>query len=130
MTTLATGIDLIEINRLRNINPAIRKRFLERVFTSSELNDSGGRDASLAGRFAAKEAAAKALGCGIGAVKWQEIEVQLDAQRKPVLVLHGKALEVSIQQGWTNWSVSITHTSEYALASVTALIETDQRKSK
>lgn len=124
MTSLATGIDMIEIDRLRNINPAIRKRFLQRVFTPCELADSADRDSSLAGRFAAKEAAAKALGCGIGEVKWKEIEIQLDAQHKPVLVLYGKALDISIRQGWTNWSVSISHTREYALASVTALTET------
>jgi len=125
MTALATGIDMIEIDRLRNINPAIRKRFLQRVFTPRELTESGDRDASLAGRFAAKEAAAKALGCGIGAVKWQEIEIQLDAQHKPVLALYGKALDISIRQGWISWSISISHTREYALASVTALIETE-----
>jgi holo-[acyl-carrier protein] synthase len=125
MITLSTGIDLIEIDRLRNINPAIRKRFLMRVFTPRELDESGDRDTSLAGKFAAKEAAAKALGCGIGTIRWQEIEIQLDTQHKPVLVLYGKALDISIRQCWTNWSVSISHTRQYALASVTALIETE-----
>ncbi len=125
MITLSTGIDLIEIDRLRNINPAIRKRFLARVFTADELICCGDRDASLAGRFAAKEAAAKALGCGIGEVKWQDLEIQSDEQNKPILVLHGKALEISSRQRWCSWSVSISHTREYALASVTALMETD-----
>ncbi|MBP9041150.1 MAG: holo-ACP synthase [Anaerolineaceae bacterium] len=123
MTTITTGIDLVEIERFRSLNPAIKKRFLNRVFTTQELSDCAGKDQSLAGRFAAKEAAAKALGCGIGEVKWQDIEIQMDEQKKPVLVLHGKASEISTARGWSSWSVSIAHTAEHAVASVTALIE-------
>lgn len=123
MTTITTGIDLVEIERFRRLNPAIKKRFLNRVFTTQELSDCAGKDQSLAGRFAAKEAAAKALGCGIGEVKWQDIEIQMDEQKKPVLILHGKASEISTALGWSSWSVSIAHTAEHAVASVTALIE-------
>lgn len=123
MTTITTGIDLVEIERFRSLNPAIKKRFLNRVFTTQELSDCAGKDQSLAGRFAAKEAAAKALGCGIGEVKWQDIEIQMDEQKKPVLILHGKASEISTALGWSSWSVSIAHTAEHAVASVTALIE-------
>lgn len=122
MISIATGIDLIEINRLTNLNPAIKKRFLERVFTVQELIDSSGRDSSLAGRFAAKEAAVKALGCGIGEVTWKDVEIQLDSLGRPALLLHGKALEISSRLGWSTWSVSISHTATHALASVTALI--------
>lgn len=125
MTSIATGIDLVEIKRFSSVNPAIRERFMARVFTLGELQDCAGKDASLAGRFVAKEAAAKALGCGIGEISWQEIEIQLDRQRKPMLRLHGKALDLSLKQGWTSWSVSISHTSELAIASVTALLRGD-----
>jgi holo-[acyl-carrier protein] synthase len=125
MTSIATGIDLVDIQRFSSVKPAIRERFLARVFTPLELRDCAGKDASLAGRFVAKEAAAKALGCGIGEISWQEIEIQLDPQRKPVLHLHGKALDLSIKQGWTTWSVSISHTSELAIASVTVLLRGD-----
>lgn len=123
MTTITTGIDLVEIERLRNLNPSIKERFLNRVFTPQELTDCAGKDHSLAGRFAAKEAAAKALGCGIGDVRWQDIEILLDKQHKPMLVFHGKASEISTALGWSSWSVSIAHTREHAVASVTALIE-------
>ena len=64
---LRTGIDIVEIERLEEINPAIRARFIRRVFT--ELRAGAGArlvSASLAGRFAAKEAVSKALGTGIG----------------------------------------------------------------
>jgi len=123
MTSITTGIDLVEIERFRNLNPSIKERFLKRVFTSQELSDCAGKDQSLAGRFAAKEAAAKALGCGIGEVRWQDIEILQDEQHKPMLVLHGKAFEISTTQGWSSWSVSIAHTRDHAIASVTAMIE-------
>lgn len=122
MTTISTGIDLVEIERFRNLNPSIKERFLTRVFTAQELLDCAGKDQSLAGRFAAKEAAAKALGCGIGEVKWQDIEILLDEHHKPILVLHGKACDISAALGWSSWSVSIAHSRDHAVASVTALI--------
>ncbi|MEA4906089.1 MAG: holo-ACP synthase [Chloroflexi bacterium] len=121
MTELRSGVDLIEIDRLAGIDPAIRQRFLERVFTPGELADAGGSDASLAGRFAAKEAAAKALGCGIGPVSWQEIEVQRGPQRQPLLVLHGAARRLADEQGLTRWSLSISHSRTHAIAMVVAL---------
>lgn len=123
MTGIAHGIDLIEIKRLRELNPAIRERFLRRVFTVAELAECDGRAASLAGKFAAKEAAAKALGCGIGRVSWQEIEVLSDEQGKPELFLHGSAAEISNLNGWTSSSLSISHTAELATASLIALFE-------
>lgn len=117
------GIDLVEVERLRAITPAIKARFLVRVFTAQELGDCNGREERLSGRFAVKEAAAKALGCGIGEIGWQEIETRLDDKGKPVLVLNGTALLLAKQQNWTSWSVSISHTRDYAIACVTALAE-------
>jgi holo-[acyl-carrier protein] synthase len=89
MLTLATGVDLIEIKRLQNAIDRHGRRFLERVFTSQELSEAGDNTASLAARFAAKEAVAKALGTGIGTVGWQEIEVVRGSARQPILCLHG-----------------------------------------
>src|SRR5260221_4523744 len=63
---LATGVDLIEIARIEEVIARHGKRYLERIYTSAELAQCGKRTESLAGRFAAKEATAKALGCGIG----------------------------------------------------------------
>jgi holo-[acyl-carrier protein] synthase len=113
---LRTGIDLVEISRFDELDPAIRERFLKRVFTIEELAICAGRMEALAGRFAAKEAVAKALGCGIGAVSWQEIEIRQGAQGEPVLELHGEALRIAILNGLREWSISITHTRVQAAA--------------
>lgn len=116
MAQLRTGIDLIEIYRLEQLDPAIRQRFLNRVFTGNELEESQGKMSTLAGRFAAKEAVAKALGCGIGPIRWQEIEITRGDQGQPVLKLHGNALRVAEEQGLMSWSISISHTREHAVA--------------
>ncbi len=121
MPELRTGIDLVEIRRIAAQRPEIRERFLRRVFTPRELAEVGSSNASLAGRFAAKEAVAKALGCGIGAIGWQSIEIQRGAQGQPLLVLSGKALQLAEHLGFTTWSLSISHTRTYAVAAVTAL---------
>jgi holo-[acyl-carrier protein] synthase len=102
------------------VQPAIRERFLARVFTPQELEDARDSSLHLAGRFAAKEAVAKALGCGIGPVSWQEIEIRRGQAGEPVLVLYGKARQMADDLGLTTWSVSISHTKEYALAMAVA----------
>ncbi len=123
MFAIASGVDLLQIDRLTRLDPAIRKRFLARVFTSRELEECGNRDDSLAGRFAAKEAAVKALGCGIGEVGWKDVEVIEDERGKPRLILHTAAQETAKRAGWISWSVSISHTRDHAVATVTALID-------
>ncbi|HYN89013.1 MAG TPA: holo-ACP synthase, partial [Ardenticatenaceae bacterium] len=72
---LATGIDLIEIARIEEALERFGARFLDRVYTPAEQRACGRRAPSLAARWAAKEAASKALGVGIGDVRWVEIEV-------------------------------------------------------
>jgi holo-[acyl-carrier protein] synthase len=116
MAVLRTGIDLLEIERLDQLNPAIRARFLQRVFTQRELAEAGDSSASLAGRFAVKEAVSKALGCGIGALGWQSIEVQRGPQGEPLLVLHGSALALAESLGLLQWSISISHSRTHAIA--------------
>ena len=123
MNSIATGVDLVEVDRFQNLNPRIKERFFRRVFTPQELNDPDQSMQHLAGLFAAKEAAAKALGCGIGRVSWQDLEILNDANGKPELILHTNAAEIASQSGWSAWSLSISHTRTYALASVTALVE-------
>ena len=118
---LRTGIDLIEVERFRSQKPEIRQRFLARVYTDAELAYCGENDQHLAGRFAAKEAVSKALGCGIGEVSWQEIEILDDELGAPVLHLYGKAAERAERMGLTDWSVSITHVKEYAAAVAVAV---------
>lgn len=116
MEILRSGVDLIEITRLEQLNPTIRDRFLQRVFTPVELEENIGRISSLAGRFAAKEAVAKVLGCGIGPVAWKEIEILRGEHGQPVLKLHGNAQKIADAQGLTIWSISISHTRQHALA--------------
>ena len=118
---LRTGIDIVEINRLEEINPAIRARFIERVFTPLEQELTHGSYASLAGRFAAKEAVSKALGTGIGRVNWRHIEIRRGPAGEPLLQLHGFAREVAERLGLTTWSVSISHGHEHAVAVAVAL---------
>jgi holo-[acyl-carrier protein] synthase len=120
MNVLENGVDLVEIKRFTELDPAIRRRFVHRVFTPAEIALCGDRDEHLAGRFAVKEAVAKALRCGIGPISWQEIETLSDENQAPVLKLHGQALLTAQQMNLTLWSVSITHTRGLAMAFVVA----------
>jgi holo-[acyl-carrier protein] synthase len=118
---LRTGVDIIEVGR---IDAAILRhgdRFFSRFFTYRELIEADGRTPALAARFAAKEAAAKALGCGIGDVGWKDIEVLRGDRRQPELVLHGHAQTLATELGLTHWSVSLSHTHEHAMALVVAM---------
>ncbi len=117
---LRTGIDLIEIERVRSMIERYGTRFLERVFTPQEIVELRDNVASLAGRFAAKEAVAKALGTGIGAVAWREIEILRGPRREPVLYLHGEAARLSDQLGLQEWSGSISHTQTHAVGMAVA----------
>jgi len=117
---LRTGVDFIEVER---IDAAILRhgdRFFQRFFTAQELIDAGGRTPALAARFAAKEAAAKALGCGIGDVGWKEIEIVHGPNREPQLVLYGAAHRLARDLGLREWSVSLSHTHAHAMALVVA----------
>jgi holo-[acyl-carrier protein] synthase len=118
---LATGLDIIEISRIKTVIDRFGARFLERVFTPTELSEAGKSLASLAARFAAKEAVSKALGTGIGMVSWQDIEIRRGSSREPVLYLTGKAAERAEALGLQTWSISLSHTQNYATAVVVAV---------
>ena len=118
---LVNGVDMVKIERFQTLHPAIRARFINRVYTPTEIKLCANRDESLAGRFAAKEAVAKTLGCGIGLVHWQDIEILAEKDLQPVLVLHALAKQTAREKGLTQWAVSITHTREYAMAFVVAV---------
>ena len=122
MTRLSTGIDLIEIARVERAIQRHGEHFLQRVFTPAELAEAGGSSDSLAARFAAKEAAAKALGTGIGTVGWLEIEVLRACDGPPILHLSGAAARRAAELGLTDWAVSLSHTREFAIASVVAMV--------
>ena len=118
---LRTGVDLIEISRIEEVVSRHGKHYLERIYTPAELELCGKRAESLAGRFAAKEAVAKALGCGIGEVEWKEIEILGDKQNAPVLQLHDKAAQKADELGLASWSVSLSHSQNHAIAFVVAI---------
>ena len=113
---LRTGVDLIEIDRVQEVVRRHGDRYLERIYTPAELTQSHRNPQYLAGRFAAKEAVAKALGTGIGEVGWQEIEVLGDEQNAPILNLSGAARKRADKLGLTEWSLSISHSMTHAVA--------------
>ncbi len=129
MNILRTGIDLIEVSRFTGQPPEIRARFISRIFTEAEQAYCQDQAQHLAGRFAAKEAVSKALGCGIGEISWQEIEILNDELGMPVLHLHGNAELRAKQLGLETWSISITHLKEYAAAMAAAIGAIPQKKS-
>jgi len=83
----------------------------------------GGNIASLAARFAAKEAVAKALGTGIGLITWHEIEILRGNANQPILALHHSAAQKAQELNLTHWSISLSHTSKLATAIAVAVGE-------
>jgi holo-[acyl-carrier protein] synthase len=120
---LYSGVDLVEIARIWAAIVRHRERFLTRVFTEREIAQCHERAESLAARFAAKEATAKALGTGIWRhnVSWTDIEVVRLDHGAPVLHLHNAALQRARLLGWTTWTVSLSHDRDRAIAFVVAL---------
>ena len=118
---LRTGIDLIEVSRIQQAIERHGQRFVDRIYTPGECRYCKSRYTSFAARFAAKEAVAKALGTGIGYVTFREIEIVNDVQGRPELALHGAAAELAQSLGLITWSVSLSHTQDYAVASVVAM---------
>ena len=118
----AIGIDIIEVARIREV--LLRTpRFAERVFTDAERTycDSRGAVAAqhYAARFAAKEAALKALQTGWrGGIGWQDVEVAARDSGAPYLIFTGQVLEVYEKFGATATHLSISHTTQHAIAQV------------
>ena len=123
MPNLAVGIDMVEIDRVRHVLQRFPQRFLDRVYTPVEVALCRGRVHELAARFAAKEAAMKALGTGARGLAWREIEVLPNRRGKPLLYLYGRARERAEQIGLHDLDVSLSHTREHALAIVVGVQE-------
>jgi len=119
---VGTGIDLVEIDRIKRSVERFGERFLDRIYTAAEkaycLRKKNAAE-SLAARFAAKEAGAKALGTGISrGVNWLEIEVVREPSGRPAIAFHGRALERAKRLGTRSAALSLTHTGTLAMASV------------
>ena len=120
---VGTGIDLVEVDRVRRSIERYGQRFLDRLYTPQEIaycqRKRHTAAESFAARFAAKEAGAKALGTGIGfGVGWQEIEVRRRPSGQPLLVYHGRAAECAEFLGVRHIALSLTHTAAQAMAFV------------
>ncbi|MFQ3663504.1 MAG: holo-ACP synthase [Chloroflexaceae bacterium] len=127
------GVDIIEVARIRRAAERWGTRFLERVFTPTELADCGvggpvPRYESLAARWAAKEATAKAIGMGLrglgsGAtgLRFREIEVIRGPEGRPEVRLSGTAAAAAAQAGLGSLALSLSHTYDHAVASVIGL---------
>jgi holo-[acyl-carrier protein] synthase len=116
-----TGIDIIEIKRIRTLIEGKGAVALNRLFTEAEVEYcSCKRDPypNYAGRFAAKEAFLKALGTGLRGLKWTQIEVLPDELGKPVVRLSGDAALKFAEIGASQIHLSISHSREYAVAQV------------
>lgn len=120
MKIIGIGLDLVKIERIREIAERWREQFLNRLYTPEERDYCLKRAspyASLAGRFAAKEAVLKALGTGwSGGIRWVDIQVLNDASGKPVATVTGRAQELIRRAGVTSIHVSLSHDSDYAIA--------------
>lgn len=118
------GVDLVEIDRIAQTLERHGPRFLKRLLRPEELQEAEHRRiAWLAGRFAAKEACAKALGAGIGAaVAWHDMQILPQPSGKPSLRLLDGAATRAASLGIAQLDLSISHTHQYAVAVVVALI--------
>lgn len=116
------GIDLVEIPRIKSIYERHGDRFVKRILTAAEQayvlrhKDPGAR---LAGRWAAKEAALKALGTGLAeGIRWRDVEILPDERGKPTLILHARARERAAGIGASIFHVTITHSDGLAMSQV------------
>jgi holo-[acyl-carrier protein] synthase len=119
---VGTGIDIAEVPRIRRAIERFGDRFLHRIFTAGEMrycDSKANRMERYAARFAAKEAAMKALGTGWNhGVRWRDCEVTRMPGGRPTIVFHGVAAEFAARLGVKNAALSISHTAEQAIAQV------------
>ena len=124
---IGTGVDIIEVSRIRNAALRWKKNFLKRIFTDKELAYSSERSTSyqhLAARFAAKEAVLKALGNGWAKrVEWKDIEIWNEKSGKPNVRLLGEVAKISRKMGVTDIIISMSHTRTYAVANAILIKE-------
>ncbi len=116
---IGIGVDLVAIERIKKILERFPERFQERIFTEQEkksFHEQKKSAASLAARFAAKEAVLKAIGCGIGPAALKEVEIIFSKGRQPTVKLHGEAHRLARGKNINAVSVSLTHEPPFACA--------------
>jgi phosphopantetheine--protein transferase-like protein len=117
------GTDLVEVERFR-LAVHRRANLAQRLFTDGErayADEQRDPVKSLAARFGAKEAVMKALGVGLGAFAFHDVEVVRDGDGAPSVMLHGAAADLAAERGVSAWQVSLSHTDATAMAVVIAL---------
>ena len=116
------GVDITEVPRIAASIERFGDRFLHRIFTDAEIRyceSKANRIERFAARFAAKEAALKAIGTGWrGGVAWRDVEVTREPSGKPTMAFHGRAAEFAARLGVKQAHVSLTHTEQTAMAQV------------
>jgi len=112
------GVDIIEISRIQKAADLWGERFLNRIYSEAELEFCQGRVPELASRFAGKEAVMKALGTGCKGISWREIEILPDSNGTPIVRLSGKAQAKAKELKLKNFAITLSHSKEYAIASV------------
>ncbi len=119
---IGIGVDIVEIEKLRLVMMRRGERLRDRAFTELEIGYCEARAnpyQHYAARFAAKEAAFKAIGTGWrDGVSWHDAEVRNAPSGKPEIILAGRALEIAQRKGTQNLWVSLSHTDAYAIAQV------------
>ncbi len=124
------GLDLTPVSRVAEVLDRFGERFLRRIFVEGEIHRRRHPRAfaeHVAGRFAAKEAAMKALGTGWRGVAFREIAVRRDPRGKPRLEFSGRALARAELLGVRETEISITHTADLAAAVVVLVTASDPR---
>ena len=117
---LVTGVDIIEIHRIKRVAERFGDRFFRRIYTDGEIAYCRGRAPQLASRFAAKEAVMKALGTGVRGLRWTDIEVVRARGQAPTIRLRGTAQARAERLGIKYLSVALSHSEQYAVAFVVA----------
>ena len=112
------GVDIIEIARIEGVIERWGEKFLQRIYTEAEFEQCRKRPASLASRFAGKEAVMKALGTGVRGISWREIEIMAEPSGKPVVRLYGKAQDKADSLGMGELAISLSDSKKYAIAFV------------
>jgi holo-[acyl-carrier protein] synthase len=119
---VGTGIDIAEVDRVGKTIARFGRRFTERVFTADEISyceSKANKTERYAARFAAKEAAMKAIGTGWNhGVTWRDVEVRRSPGSRPTIAFHGRAGEFFSRLGAVRAHLSLTHTEQFAMAAV------------